>query len=181
MIPDAQTAANALLTGEVDWMEIPLPDLIPLLKSSPGIVTGNLDAYGQIMVMRPNHTQYPTSDPAIRHAMLAAVDQKDVMAAVMGGDPANAITPIGFLQSGKPEVDQAGMQAVRTRHSPAQVKAMLDKAGYKGEQHRAAASHRPHLLQPHLGGRLADAVGVWIQYRRPGDGLGHGAVPPHQP
>jgi peptide/nickel transport system substrate-binding protein len=134
MIPDPQTAANALLTGEVDWMEIPLPDLIPLLKSSPGVVTGNLDAYGQILFLRPNHTQYPTSDPAIRHAMLAAVDQKEVMAAVMGGDPANAIAPIGFLQSAKAEVDQAGMDTIRTRRSPHQVKAMLDNAGYKGER-----------------------------------------------
>jgi peptide/nickel transport system substrate-binding protein len=134
MIPDPQTAANALLTGEVDWMEIPLPDLIPLLKSSPGVVTGNLDAYGQILFLRPNHTQYPTSNPAIRHAMLAAVDQKEVMAAVMGGDPANAIAPIGFLQSGKAEIDQAGMDTIRTRRSAQQVKAMLDKAGYNGER-----------------------------------------------
>jgi peptide/nickel transport system substrate-binding protein len=134
MIPDPQTAANALITGEVDWMEIPLPDLIPLLKKTPGIVTGNLDAYGQILFMRPNHTLYPTSDPAIRHAMMAAIDQKEVMAAVMGGDPGNAIAPIGFLQSGKPEVDEAGMGAVRVRHTSQEVKAMLDKAGYKGER-----------------------------------------------
>jgi peptide/nickel transport system substrate-binding protein len=134
MIPDPQTAANALITGEVDWMEIPLPDLIPLLKKSPGVVTGNLDAYGQILFMRPNHTLYPTSNPAIRQAMMAAIDQREVMAAVMGGDPANAIAPIGFLQSGKPEVDEAGMDAIRVRHSANEVKAMLDKAGYKGER-----------------------------------------------
>ena len=66
--------------------------------------------------------------------MLAAIDQREVMAAVMGGDPENAIAPIGFLQSGKPEVDQAGMAAVRTRRSPAEVKAMLDRAGYAGER-----------------------------------------------
>jgi ABC-type transport system substrate-binding protein len=77
MIPDAQTGANALLTSEVDWMEIPLPDLIPLLKSSPGVVTGNLDAYGQILLMRPNHTAYPTSDPAIRQAMPVLLHPSD--------------------------------------------------------------------------------------------------------
>ena len=134
MIPDPQTAVNALVTGEVDWMEIPLPDLIPLLKKSAGVVTGNLDSYGQILFMRPNHTLHPTNNPAIRQAMMAAVDQREVMAAVMGGDPKNAIAPIGFLQSGKPEVDEAGMEAVRLRRSPQEVKAMLDKAGYKGER-----------------------------------------------
>ena len=63
MIPDLQTAANALVTGEVDWMEIPLPDLIPMLKTAQGVVTGNLDAYGQILFMRPNHTLAPTNNP----------------------------------------------------------------------------------------------------------------------
>jgi len=134
MIPDPQTAANALVAGEVDWMEIPLPDLIASLKKTPGVVTGNLDSFGQILFMRPNHTLYPTSDPAIRQAMLAAIDQREVMAAVMGGDPDNAIAPIGFLQSGKPEVDGAGMEAVRIRHTPHEVKVMLDRAGYKNER-----------------------------------------------
>ncbi|MFO1029408.1 MAG: ABC transporter substrate-binding protein [Acetobacteraceae bacterium] len=134
MIPDPQTAANALITGEVDWMEIPLPDLLPLLKKSRGVVTGNLDPYGQILFLRPNHTLPPTSSKAIRHVMMAAIDQKEVMAAVMGGDPDNAITPIGFLSTGKPEVDNAGMDEVRAHHTPAQLKAMLEKAGYRGER-----------------------------------------------
>jgi peptide/nickel transport system substrate-binding protein len=134
MIPDPQTAVNALVTGEVDWMEIPLPDLIGLLKKTPGVVAGNLDTYGQILFLRPNHQVAPTNNPAIRHAMLAAIDQQEVMAAVMGGDPENAITPIGFLQSGRPEIDNIGMDAVRKRHTPDQVKAMLDAAGYKGER-----------------------------------------------
>jgi peptide/nickel transport system substrate-binding protein len=134
MIPDAQTAANALITGEVDWMEIPIPDLIPLLKQSKNIVTGNLDAYGQILFLRPNHAVAPTNNPAIRQAMMAAIDQREVMAAVMGGDPGNAVAPIGFLNSGKPEVDTAGMEAVQARRSPSEVKAMLNRAGYKGER-----------------------------------------------
>jgi peptide/nickel transport system substrate-binding protein len=134
MIPDPQTAVNALVTGEVDWIEIPLPDLIGLLKKTPGVVTGNLDTFGQILFLRPNQQIAPTNNPAILHAMLAAVDQPEVMAAVMGGDPENAITPIGFLQSGKPQIDSTGMEAIRKRHTPAEVKAMLAAAGYKGER-----------------------------------------------
>ena len=48
MIPDAATAANALLTGEVDWLEMPMPDLLPMLKRSPDIVLGRLDDWGFI-------------------------------------------------------------------------------------------------------------------------------------
>ena len=34
--PDPATAAAALQTGEVDWVELPLIDLLPMLKQSPG-------------------------------------------------------------------------------------------------------------------------------------------------
>jgi len=57
-----------------------------------------------------------------------------VMLAVMGGDPTNMITDVGFLRSPHPEVREAGLDLVRKRHSKAEMKAMLDKAGYKGER-----------------------------------------------
>lgn len=41
MIPEAATAANALVTGEIDWIEMPVPDLLPLLKRG-GAITERL-------------------------------------------------------------------------------------------------------------------------------------------
>src|SRR3954452_24802566 len=38
IIPDAATAANALVTGSVDWLDSPLPDLIPTLKTKSDVV-----------------------------------------------------------------------------------------------------------------------------------------------
>ena len=122
------------MTGEVDWVEIPLPDLLSTLKKAAGVKVGVLDTFGQICFMRPNHIAAPTSNPGVRRAMLAAIDQQEVMAASMGGDPDNMFTGVGFLRTGKPEVDDAGMELVRTKHTPDQVKAMLDKAGYNGER-----------------------------------------------
>jgi peptide/nickel transport system substrate-binding protein len=40
MIPDPGTAANALQTGEIDWIEIPLPDLLSMLRKAQGVKTG---------------------------------------------------------------------------------------------------------------------------------------------
>ncbi len=134
MITDGATAASALVTGEVDWIEIPLPDLLPMLKRAPGVKTGILDEAGQKHILRMNHVTAPTSNVAIRHAIMAAMDQREIMTAVMGGDPANALTDIGFLTTGDKSVDGAGMEALRGRRSPGVVKAMLDKAGYKGER-----------------------------------------------
>ncbi len=134
MIPDGATAASALVTGEVDWVEIPIPDLVPMLKKAQGVQTGVLDTFGQICFLRPNQIATPTSNPGVRRAMLAALDQHEVMSASMGSDPQNMFVDVGFLRTGKKEVDEAGMELVRTKHTPDQVKAMLDKASYNGER-----------------------------------------------
>ena len=34
IVPDGATAAAALQNGEVDWLETPLSDLVPLLRKS---------------------------------------------------------------------------------------------------------------------------------------------------
>ena len=134
MIPDAATAANALATGEVDWLEMPLPDLLPVLRASPNVKIGRLDDYGFISQLRPNHTLSPTNDPKFRRALRAAIDQQEVMDAMMGGDPGSAIVPMGYLATGKPEVDTAGMDEVVKKRSIAEIKAMFAEAGYKGEK-----------------------------------------------
>ena len=134
MIPDGGTAVNALRTGEIDWIEIPLPDLMPMLRKTAGIVTGHLDTYGQVMAMRVNHLAYPTSERGIRKAMMAAIDQREAMTAIMGGDPDNWTAPVGFLATGKKAVDQAGIESVSRKHSKAEIQVLLEKAAYKGER-----------------------------------------------
>jgi peptide/nickel transport system substrate-binding protein len=134
MIPDAGTAVNAMMTGEVDWIEIPLPDLLPMLRKAPRIQTGVLDKAGQIMMLRPNHVIAPTNIAAVRQTMLAAMNQQEVVSAVIGSDPENGTAGVGFLATGKPEVDEAGLDLVRKRRSKAELKAMLEKSGYAGEK-----------------------------------------------
>ena len=134
MIPDTATAGNALITGEVDWLEMPSPDLMSLLKAQPNIATGRVDDLGFISVLRPNHMAAPTNNAKLRRAIMAAVDQREVMAAMMGGDPDSAYTPMGYMFTGKPEVDNAGIEALTNRKNPAELKAMLADAGYSGER-----------------------------------------------
>lgn len=134
VVPDAATAANALAAGEVDWLELPQPDLIPMLKAQVGVTTGLLDVFGTVAILRPNHLHAPTSNAAIRRAMLAAIDQKEEMLAAMGEDPTTWRVPMGFFVPGSKAANDAGMEAVRKRHTVDEVKAMLDKAGYAGER-----------------------------------------------
>src|ERR1700722_8450617 len=134
MIPDAATAANALATGEIDWLEMPLPDLLPVLHKAPNVTVGRLDDYGFISQLRPNHVVAPTNNVKMRRAIRASISQREVMDAVMGGDPDSAIVPMGYLATGKPEVDNAGIEELTKTRSPAEIKALFADAGYHGER-----------------------------------------------
>lgn len=134
VIPDSATAANALTTGEVDWLELPQPDLIPLLKKAAGVQTGLLDIYGTFAILRPNHIQGPTTNPALRRAMMAAIDQQETMIAAMGSDPTTWKVPVGYILPGGPSASEAGMDIVRKRKSIDEIKKMVEQSGYKGER-----------------------------------------------
>jgi len=134
MIPDAGTAANALLTGEVDWLEMPLPDLLPVLTRAPNVVTGRIDRWGFISQLRPNHVIAPTNNVLLRRAIMAAIDQREVMDAMMGSDPDGIFVPMGYFATGKKDVDLEGIEAVSKHKSTAEVKDMLAQAGYKNER-----------------------------------------------
>jgi peptide/nickel transport system substrate-binding protein len=134
VIPDAATAANALTAGEVDWVELPQPDLIPMLKKANGVKTGLLDIYGTVAILRPNTLHGPTNNPGVRRAMLAALDQKEAMTAAMGDEPGTWKAPMGYIAPGSPWASEVGMENVRVRKSVDQIKRMLDEAKYDGER-----------------------------------------------
>ncbi|MCX7380674.1 MAG: ABC transporter substrate-binding protein [Alphaproteobacteria bacterium] len=134
IIPDPATAANALASGEVDWVDSPLPDLLPMLRRQSGVTVGVLDNYGTFGALRPNHLHGATANPGVRRAMLAAIDPVEVMTAVMGEDRDLYRAPVGYFLPGTPSANEAGMDAVRKRPDTAAIKAMLKAAGYAGER-----------------------------------------------
>ncbi len=134
IIPDPATAASALATGEVDWVEMPLPDLLPMLKRAPGVTVGRLDTHGVFPVLRPNFIVGPTANPAVRRAMLACLSQADAMTAVMGEDREGWRAPVGFFVPGTESASEAGMEPMHHRLSTGAIKQMLKDGGYDGEK-----------------------------------------------
>ncbi len=134
VIPDASTANNALRTGEADWIEIPLPDLIPQLKADRNVVVDRLDPFGLYPVMRPNMAVAPTDNRLLRRAILATINPVEVQQSFMGDDSSAYTAPIGCFLAGTPYENDAGMDIVGGKKSPADIKAMLAEAGYKGER-----------------------------------------------
>jgi len=134
IVPDAATAANALQQGEVDWVESPLPDLLPVLRGNRNVVVDRLDEYGLYPVARFNCLQGPTANLGVRQAILAAVDPVEVMQAVMGEDSSGYNAPVGVFLPGTPSANTAGMDRLGGQKPVAEIKAMLQAAGYAGEK-----------------------------------------------
>ncbi len=118
----------------MDWIDQPLPDLLPRLRRARGVTVGQLDPYGTLATLRPNHLHGPTANAGVRRAMLAAIDPVEVMIAMMGEDRSLWRASVGFFMPGTPSANDAGTELVRNRRSTDEVKAMLAAAGYNGER-----------------------------------------------
>jgi peptide/nickel transport system substrate-binding protein len=83
-IPDQQTAMNALLGGEIDLIEAPAHDLLPVLETDPNIVAENTNPLGYQYWFRFNFLYPPFDNPKIRQAALAALSQLEFLKAGIG-------------------------------------------------------------------------------------------------
>ena len=70
--------------------------LIPLLKQTGRIRVEIKDKNGTMGLFKMNNLQPPFNNPAIRRALLGAVNQKDVMSAIVGDDPTMYRTGVGI-------------------------------------------------------------------------------------
>ena len=85
-IKDHQTAVNALIEGEIDFIESPPADLEPLLEAEENITTKILNTLGNQFMFRLNWLHPPFDNVKARRAALAAIDQLGFLQAVIG-DP----------------------------------------------------------------------------------------------
>ena len=86
IMPDPATASAALQSGEIDWWETPVPDLVPVLKRNRNIRVDIADPLGNIGAFRLNHMHPPFNDVKARRAVQMALSQEDYMRAVVGSD-----------------------------------------------------------------------------------------------
>ncbi len=77
---------NALLAGEIDYIETPKHDLLPILKKDGNIKLWDYNPLGNQYTFRPNQLQKPFDNPKVRQALWYAFNQKDFLDAVIG-DP----------------------------------------------------------------------------------------------
>jgi len=133
-LPDPATAAAALQTNEIDWLERPLFDLVPKLRSTAGVSVSQVDPLGNFGILWLNNVSPPFNNVKLRHALLPAVNQSDFMTAVVGELKEQAQTGMGMFTPGSPFASKIGMEILSRPRDPALAKKLIAESGYQGEK-----------------------------------------------
>lgn len=131
VMPDAQTTFSAIQAEEVDYWEDPPTDLLPILAANPDITVQNLNLMGLQTIMRPNMLHPPFDDARIRRAAIAAVNQRDVLDAMIGNPDYYALCGAMFV-CGTPLASDVGGETLVSGNGQDMARALLAEAGYDG-------------------------------------------------
>jgi peptide/nickel transport system substrate-binding protein len=129
-ISDHQQAINALLGGELDYIETPKHDLLPLLRRDASVKLWDYNPVGNQYTFRPNWLHKPFDNEKVRQALWYAFNQKDFLDAVIG-DPDYYKTCKAMFVCGTPLASNKGMDGLLESNF-AKAQALLKEGGYDG-------------------------------------------------
>lgn len=132
VLTDQVTGANALIQGEVDYMQYLPFDLIPRLERARGVRLLGLGGLHQFQGnFRLNHAHPPFDDPAVRRVLWKLIDQDSVLTAI--GVPAQFRAPTcsSFWMCDTPFSTDAGAAGARLDLDASREE--LRRTNYRGE------------------------------------------------
>ena len=129
-MPDGQAQVAALQNGEIDIVQAPPPDLLPVLAGDSNIRLFNYALLGNQYAFRFNSLVKPFDNPKVRHAVMVALKQDDYLKAVFGDPKYYKICKAVFL-CGTQLASEEGMKDV-LNGDIARAKELLKEAGYDG-------------------------------------------------
>jgi peptide/nickel transport system substrate-binding protein len=131
-ISDHQTAVNALIAGEIDFIEAPPHDLLPVLKGDRNVKLETLIPLGNQYTFRFNTLHKPFDNPKVRQAVMWAFNQEDFLKAVIG-DPAYYKVCPSLFPCGTAFESKKGLEGgLLLESNVAKAKALLKEANYDG-------------------------------------------------
>lgn len=132
VMPDQSTGANALIAGEIDYMQYLPFDMLPILEAEKALKFVGLGGIHQFQGnFRLNHAAPPFDNPALRKIMWKLVDQDATLTAIGVPEKYRAKSCDSFWMCGTPLSTDAG--AAGNKFDLAAAKAELKASGYKGE------------------------------------------------
>jgi peptide/nickel transport system substrate-binding protein len=125
-MPEPTTRLAALRTGQVDWIEVPPPDAIPLLRQ--GGFTISLRSYPHVWPYSLNLKQAPWDNKLVRQAANFAIDREGICKSLLNDtcQPATGVVYPGHPWFGKP--------AFTYEYNPKKAKELMKQAGYDGKR-----------------------------------------------
>ena len=129
-ISDVQTQVGAIQNGEIDMIESPGHDLLPLLAKDKNINLFNGNPTGNQYTFRFNSIVKPFDNPKVRNAVFTAFAQEDFLKATIGDPQWFKVCKAPFV-CGTPLATDAGMADVLNGNA-AKAKQILTEAGYDG-------------------------------------------------
>lgn len=130
VLPDMMTAVNALINGEIDYLESLPADLAPLLEGEKNVTVAINNPMGWQGHLRMNTLHPPFDNPKIRRAVLMGLNQEDFMRAQVG-DPKLYRVCYALFTCGTWLKTEAGSEGL-LRGDVEGAKKLLKEAGYDG-------------------------------------------------
>lgn len=133
VMPDVQTAINALQAGDADFLEALPTDLTPLIEMNDEVDFGSIKQVGSQVTGQFNHLLPPFDDPMIRRAAMYAMDQSEIMATAVG-NPEYFTLCASVYGCSVPLASDAGSEYLSGSREDrlAKAKDLLAEAGYDG-------------------------------------------------
>ena len=128
---DAQTAVNALQSGDIDFMENLPFEMLPVLEANPDLKIDVLNKFGFQTLGRMNFLNPPFDNVKVRRAALLALNQKDVLDALVGNPKYQTICGAVFV-CGTPLETDVGAESLIKGNGMAEAKKLLAESGYDG-------------------------------------------------
>ena len=130
VIRDQQTKMNALSKGEIDVIESPSHDLLPLMEADPNIQLTDLNPFGNQYTFRYNSIHPPFNDPKMRQALMYAFSQEDFLFGAIGDEKYFKLCKAMFI-CGTPLDTSAGMED-KLEGNLEKARELVEEAGYDG-------------------------------------------------
>jgi peptide/nickel transport system substrate-binding protein len=129
-IRDHQQAVNALLAGEIDYIESPPHDLQALIAADKNVYQFMWNELGNQFTFRFNTLHKPFDNPKIRQAAFYAFNQEDFLKAVVGEPEFYKVCKAMFI-CGMPFATEAGMED-KLESNFKKARELLQEAKYDG-------------------------------------------------
>jgi peptide/nickel transport system substrate-binding protein len=125
-MPEPTTRLAALRTGQIDWIEVPPPDAIPLLKQSGFQIA--LRSYPHVWPHSLNLKQAPWDNKLVRQAANYAIDREGICKSLLNDTciPATGVVYPGHPWFGKP--------AFTYTYDVKMAKELMKQAGFEGKR-----------------------------------------------